>query len=108
MIRCSKSDDERSGDDHATVFLCGAYRFSGDIGCGLLEAPPPWCICPADPDPLHDLIGLLSRQLATPEHEAADVRTDIRLVGQTAIELRTPAPSRAPCRERDRTAPSRP
>ena len=57
--------DERSGEHRASVFLCGAYRFSGDIGRGLVDALPP--ILPmsaAAADPLHDVIALLSRELA--------------------------------------------
>jgi AraC-like DNA-binding protein len=68
QFRARHADDEHSDDEHATVFLCGAYRFSGDIGRGLLEALPPMLhLPPVDHDPLHDVIGLLSRELATPE-----------------------------------------
>src|ERR1700730_15866329 len=68
QFRARHADDEHSDDEHATVFLCGAYRFSGDIGRGLVEALPPMLhLPPADHDPLHDVIGLLSRELATPE-----------------------------------------
>jgi AraC-like DNA-binding protein len=60
--------EEQSGDPEATVFLCGAYRFSGDVGRGLLDALPPMLrLPPGDDDALHDVIGLLSRELATPE-----------------------------------------
>ena len=53
------------GDRRATVFLCGAYRFSGDVGRGLLEALPPILpLSAAADDPLHDVIALLSRELA--------------------------------------------
>ncbi len=57
--------DERSGDRRASVFLCGAYRFSGDVGRGLVEAlPPVLALSAAADDPLHDVIALLSRELA--------------------------------------------
>src|ERR1700733_138255 len=57
--------DEPSGDRRASVFLCGAYRFSGDVGRGLLEALPPiLALSAAADDPLHDVIALLSRELA--------------------------------------------
>jgi len=47
------------------VFLCGAYRFSGDVGRGLIEAlPPVLALSAAADDPLHDVIALLSRELA--------------------------------------------
>ena len=57
--------DERSGDRRASVFLCGAYRFSGDVGRGLVEALPQILpLSAAADDPLHDVIALLSRELA--------------------------------------------
>jgi AraC-like DNA-binding protein len=60
------ADDERSSTDGANVFLCGAYVLSGDIGRGLLEALPPiLTLSAAADDPLHDVIGLLSSELAT-------------------------------------------
>jgi transcriptional regulator GlxA family with amidase domain len=47
---------------------CGAYRFSGDIGNGLLEAlPQVLTLSAAVGDPLRDVIALLSHELATPE-----------------------------------------
>jgi AraC-like DNA-binding protein len=50
------------------VFLCGAYRFSGDIGNGLLEAlPQVLTLQAAVGDPLRDVIALLSHELAHPE-----------------------------------------
>jgi AraC-like DNA-binding protein len=52
----------------ATVFLCGAYRFSGDVGKGLLDAlPPVMTLSPAIDDPLRDVITLLSRELVRTE-----------------------------------------
>ncbi|GAA4387535.1 AraC family transcriptional regulator [Tsukamurella soli] len=49
----------------ATVFLCGAYRFTGDVTAGLLDAlPPVLTLAPATGEPLHDVIGLISRELA--------------------------------------------
>jgi AraC-like DNA-binding protein len=57
-----------SDDPQATVFLCGAYRFSGDIGSGLLEALPQVLpLSAAVGDPLRDVVGLLSRELAFPQ-----------------------------------------
>jgi AraC-like DNA-binding protein len=68
QFRARHADGEHSEDEHATVFLCGAYRFSGDVGRGLLAALPPMLHLPqADQGPLHDVIGLLSRELASPE-----------------------------------------
>ncbi|WP_285584490.1 AraC family transcriptional regulator [Herbidospora sp. NBRC 101105] len=48
----------------ATVFLCGAYRFSGEVGRALLDAlPQVMTLTPALDDPLRDVITLLSREL---------------------------------------------
>jgi AraC-like DNA-binding protein len=52
--------------DGANVFLCGAYVLSGDVGRGLVEALPPiLTLSAAADDPLHDVIGLLSSELAS-------------------------------------------
>src|SRR5258708_4475731 len=65
QFRARHAGDERSGDRRASVFLCGAYRFSGDVGRGLVEAlPPVLALSAAADDPLHDVIALLSRELA--------------------------------------------
>ncbi|MFJ7217727.1 cupin domain-containing protein [Amycolatopsis sp. NPDC098790] len=59
--------DERSDDRAATVFLCGAYRFAGDVGRSLIDALPPTLLLHAAAhDPLHDVIGFLSRELGAP------------------------------------------
>ena len=55
------ANDEHSDDRRATVFLCGAYRFSGDVGEGLLGALPQVLpLSAAVGDPLHDVIAVLS------------------------------------------------
>lgn len=49
----------------ATVFLCGAYRFAGDIGQALINALPP--VLQITPEPhgqLQTVVGLLSDELA--------------------------------------------
>jgi AraC-like DNA-binding protein len=52
----------------STVFLCGAYQFSGDVGGGLLDAlPQVMTLTPAIDDPLRDVITLLSRELVGTE-----------------------------------------
>jgi AraC-like DNA-binding protein len=52
----------------ATVFLCGAYQFSGDVGRGLLDAlPQVMTLSAAIDDPLRDVITLLSRELVRTE-----------------------------------------
>ena len=40
-FREQHADDEHIDHQGATVFLCGAYRFSGDVGRGLIRALPP-------------------------------------------------------------------
>jgi len=65
-FRARHSRDEYADDPRATVFLCGAYRFSGDVGSGLLDALPQVLpLSAAVGDPLRDVIGLLSSELAT-------------------------------------------
>jgi AraC-like DNA-binding protein len=58
-----------SGDNpQATVFLCGAYRFSGDVGSGLLDAlPQVMTLSSAIDDPLRDVVTLLARELVRNE-----------------------------------------
>jgi AraC-like DNA-binding protein len=52
----------------ATVFLCGAYQFSGDVASGLLDALPRMLmLSSAIDEPLRDVITLLSRELTTVE-----------------------------------------
>jgi AraC-like DNA-binding protein len=59
------ANDQCASTDGAHVFLCGAYPLSGDIGKGLLEALPPiLTMSAAADDALHDVIGLLSSELA--------------------------------------------
>jgi AraC-like DNA-binding protein len=60
------ADEEKLGARGA-VFLCGAYRFAGDIGAGLVEALPPVLLLPASiDDPVHGVVTLLSREMAHP------------------------------------------
>ncbi len=49
-FRVRHADDERSGARRTAVFLCGAYRFSGDIGRGMLDALPQMLHLPAAVD----------------------------------------------------------
>jgi len=61
------ADDELANQRDATVFLCGAYRFPSEVGRGLIQALPETLLLrPAAHDSLHDVITLLSRELATP------------------------------------------
>jgi AraC-like DNA-binding protein len=60
--------DAGSSDHRSAVFLCGAYRFAGDIGKGLVEALPPVLSLPASvDDPIHAVVTLLSRELSHAE-----------------------------------------
>jgi AraC-like DNA-binding protein len=55
-------------DHQRTVFLCGAYQFSGDVGSGLLDSlPPVLTLSSAIDEPLRDVITLLSRELTVVE-----------------------------------------
>jgi AraC-like DNA-binding protein len=58
------ADAERA----ATVFLCGAYQFSGDVAGGLLGAlPRVLTLSAALDEPLRDVIVLVSRELTNVE-----------------------------------------
>ena len=64
-FRTQHSTDEAKLDPRAAVFLCGAYRFAGDIGAGLVNALPPVLPIPSGVDnPIHGVVALLSRELA--------------------------------------------
>jgi AraC-like DNA-binding protein len=52
----------------SAVFLCGAYRFAGDIGAGLVSALPVVLPLPASmDDPVHQVVTLLSREMLLAE-----------------------------------------
>jgi AraC-like DNA-binding protein len=55
-------------DHPATIFLCGAYQFSGDVGSGLLDAlPPVLTLSSAIDEALREVINLISRELTITE-----------------------------------------
>lgn len=59
--RASISD---ATDPEASVFLCGAYRLSGDVGRSLIQALPPLLVIrPSAHDQVHDVVSLISREL---------------------------------------------
>jgi AraC-like DNA-binding protein len=63
-FKARHADHEHADDRRATVFVCGAYRFSGDVGGALLGALPQVLpLSAAVGDPLHDVIAVLSREL---------------------------------------------
>ena len=64
-FRSRRPLDEDERDPRAAVFLCGAYRFAGDIGAGLVGSLPPLLSIPARiDDPVHGVVSLLSRELS--------------------------------------------
>jgi AraC-like DNA-binding protein len=53
-------------DPAASVFVCGAYQFAGDVGLGLINALPQLIVLRApDQDSLHDVIAALAAELVT-------------------------------------------
>ena len=67
-FRARHAHTDPGDNPRATVFLCGAYQFSGDVGGGLLDAlPPVMTLSAAIDDPLRDVIALLSRELVRTE-----------------------------------------
>ena len=58
------ADEETTSPERTSIFLCGAYRFAGDIGQGLVDALPPALSLPASiDDPVHTVVALLSREM---------------------------------------------
>jgi AraC-like DNA-binding protein len=75
-VDCLEPDDFRikhaqstpDADHAATIFLCGAYQFSGDVGNGLLDAVPRvMTLSYASDESLREVISLLSRELSKAE-----------------------------------------
>jgi AraC-like DNA-binding protein len=67
-FRSLSADDATLSAPGSAVFLCGAYRFAGDIGRGLVEALPPVLSLPASvDDPIHQVVTLLSREMLLAE-----------------------------------------
>jgi AraC-like DNA-binding protein len=102
-FRQQHANDEHLAREYAdqhgvTVFLCGAYRFTGDVGRGLIQTLPPILLLSATAlDPLHDVIALLSRELGNPgpgQQTVLDRLLDVLLV----LALRS-------CFEQSPTAP---
>jgi AraC-like DNA-binding protein len=61
---CVLPGEFRSPGPGSAVFLCGAYRFAGDIGRELVAALPPVLSLPASvDDPIHQVVTLLSREM---------------------------------------------
>jgi AraC-like DNA-binding protein len=65
QFKAEHTDTECDPQFDTSVFLCGAYVLSGDIGRGLLEALPPVLTLSASADPsLRSVVSLLSSELA--------------------------------------------
>jgi AraC-like DNA-binding protein len=83
-FRAQHGADRFSDDPQATVFLCGAYMFSGDVGSGLLKTlPQVMSFSPAIGNPLREVVSLLSHELMSSEpgqNTVLDRLLDILLV----------------------------
>jgi AraC-like DNA-binding protein len=83
-FRARHAEDTYTSDPGSTVFLCGAYRFSGDVGQGLIEAlPPVLTLSAALDDPIYGVIALISRELSAPgpgQQTVLDRLLDVLLV----------------------------
>ncbi|EGT3595204.1 MULTISPECIES: AraC family transcriptional regulator [Pseudomonadota] len=67
-FQVAHASDEAERDPRASAFLCGAYRFAGDIGVGLVNALPPVFLIPSRMDnPIQAVVALLSRELSQSE-----------------------------------------
>jgi AraC-like DNA-binding protein len=79
----ARTNDEAQ-DPGASVFLCGAYRLTGDVGRSLIQALPPMLVIrPAAHDQVHDVVSLISRELqqsAPGQQTVLDRLLDVLLV----------------------------
>ena len=79
-----RAGEEPSSHPDASVFMCGAYRFRGDVGRGLLLSLPPILVLrPTMGDSLHQIIELISRELTEPapgQQTALDRLLDLLVV----------------------------
>jgi AraC-like DNA-binding protein len=67
-FRARHPQADPSDNLQSTIFLCGAYQLSGDVGRGLLDAlPQVLTLSAAVDDPLRDVVTLLSRELVGTE-----------------------------------------
>jgi AraC-like DNA-binding protein len=76
--------EDHSGHPDASVFMCGAYRFRGDVGQGLLRSLPSILVLrPTADDSLHQIIALISQELTEPapgQQTALDRLLDLLVV----------------------------
>jgi AraC-like DNA-binding protein len=79
-----RAPEELSWHPEAAVFMCGAYRFRGDVGRRLLRSLPPILVLgPTRGDSLHQIIELISRELTDPapgQQTALDRLLDLLVV----------------------------
>lgn len=67
-FRARHAVEEAAVVPEASVFLCGAYRFAGDVGASLINALPPILSIPSRMDnPIHSVVALLSREMTQVE-----------------------------------------
>src|SRR5260370_12268999 len=92
-----RSSNDTSSNPDASVFMCGAYQFSGDIGSGLLKTLPPMLVLQTTPtEPLRQIITLVSNELNQPSagHQTVlDRLLDLLIVYALRASLeQSPAP----------------
>src|SRR5260221_338765 len=92
-----RTNNDTSSNPDASVFMCGAYQFSGDIGSGLLKTLPPILILQTTPtEPLRQIITLVSNELnqPSPGHQTVlDRLLDLLIVYALRASLeQSPAP----------------
>ena len=79
-----RAAEDLSWDPGASVFMCGAYAFRGDVGRGLLRSLPPILVLrPAAEDSLHQIVALISQELTEPapgQQTALDRLLDLLIV----------------------------
>ena len=79
-----RAGEEPSSHPDASVFMCGAYRFRGDVGRGLLRSLPPILVLrPTANDSLRQIIALISEELTEPapgQQTALDRLLDLLVV----------------------------
>lgn len=94
-FQAEHAHDEESDDPAATVFVCGAYQFSGDVGGQMIGALPPVLHFSYEADdPLHDAVRLLSRELESSlpgQQTVLDRLLDVALVQALRASFRQDA-----------------
>ena len=91
-FQAEHAHDEESDDPAATVFVCGAYQFPGDVGGQMIGALPPVLHFSYEADdPLHDAVQLLSCELESSlpgQQTVLDRLLDVVLVQALRVSFR--------------------